>query len=142
MIPHQSDLAAAAKILNAGKKVAMLVGAGALNAQEEVLEIGEFLGAAVAKSWLGKATISEEVPFCTGHIGLLGSKPSWDLMRKCDTLLVVGSSFPYGEFYPPAGQAKAVQIDIDGRSVEPSLSDGRELERRRKADASRADAAD
>ena len=115
MIPHQSDLSAAAKILNAGKKVAMLIGAGALNAQEEVLEIAELLGAGVAKSWLGKAAISEEVPFCTGHIGLLGSKPSWDLMRKCDTLLVVGSSFPYGEFYPQAGQAKAVQIDIDGR---------------------------
>ena len=115
MIPQQADLSAAAKILNAGKKVAMLVGAGALNAQDEVLEIADLLGAGVAKSWLGKAVIPEEVPFCTGHIGLLGSKPGWDLMRNCDTLLVVGSSFPYGEFYPKAGQAKAVQIDIDGR---------------------------
>ncbi len=115
MIPHQADLSAAAKILNEGKKVAMLVGAGSLNAQDEVLEIAELLGAGVAKSWLGKAAIPEEIPFCTGHIGLLGSKPSWDLMQSCDTLLVVGSSFPYGEFYPKAGQAKAVQIDIDGR---------------------------
>jgi pyruvate dehydrogenase (quinone) len=115
MIPHQADLSAAAKILNEGKKVAMLVGAGALNAQDEVLKIAELLGAGVAKSWLGKAAIPEEVPFCTGHIGLLGSKPSWDLMQNCDTLLVVGSSFPYGEFYPKVGQAKAIQIDIDGR---------------------------
>jgi len=115
MVPHQADLAAAAKILNEGQKVAMLVGAGALKAQDEVLQIAELLGAGVAKSWLGKAVISEEVPFCTGHIGLLGSKPSWDLMQECDTLLVVGSSFPYGEFYPKAGQAKGIQIDIDGR---------------------------
>ena len=75
------------------------------------------LGAGVAKSRLGKAVMPEDVPFCTGHIGLLGSKPSWDLMQECDTLLVVGSSFPYGEFYPKAGQAKAVQIDLDGRML-------------------------
>jgi pyruvate dehydrogenase (quinone) len=115
MIPHRADLSAAAKILNEGKKVAMLVGAGALSAYDEVLEIADLLAAGVAKSWLGKATVPEDVPFCTGHIGLLGSKPSWDLMKNCDTLLVVGSSFPYGEFYPKAGQAKAVQIDVDGR---------------------------
>jgi pyruvate dehydrogenase (quinone) len=115
MIPHQSDLQKAADILNEGKKVALLVGAGALGAQAQVLDIAEILGAGVAKSWLGKAVVPESVPFCTGHIGLLGSKPSWDLMQGCDTLLVVGSSFPYGEFYPKAGQAKAVQIDHDGR---------------------------
>ncbi len=115
MIPHKADLSAAAKILNEGKKVAMLIGAGALDAQDEVLQIAELLGAGVSKSWLGKAAMPEEVPFCAGHIGLLGSKPSWDLMQDCDTLLVVGCSFPYGEFYPKAGQAKAVQIDIDGR---------------------------
>lgn len=115
IIPHRDDLRAAAKILNEGNKVAILVGAGALNAQDEVIEIAELLGAGVAKSWLGKAVISEDVPFCTGHIGLLGSKPTWDLMQDCDTLLVVGSSFPYGEFYPKVGQAKGVQIDIDGR---------------------------
>ena len=93
----------------------MLVGAGALDAQDEVLQIAELLGAGIAKSWLGKAVVPDDVPFCTGHIGLLGSKPSWDLMQDCDTLLVVGCSFPYAEFYPKAGQAKAVQIDIDGR---------------------------
>ncbi len=115
MIPLEKDLHAAADILNEAEKVAMLVGQGALNAQDEVLEIAELLGAGVAKSWLGKAVIAEDIPFCTGHIGLLGSKPSWDLMRECDALLVVGSSFPYAEFYPKAGQAKGVQIDIDGR---------------------------
>ena len=86
-----------------------------MDAQDEVLEIAEILGAGVAKSWLGKAVIAEDVPYCTGHIGLLGSKPTWDMMRGCDALLVVGSSFPYAEFYPKAGQAKGVQIDIDGR---------------------------
>jgi pyruvate dehydrogenase (quinone) len=115
MIPHKVDLLSAAQILNDGKKVAMLVGAGALNAQDEVLQMADLLGAGIAKSWLGKSVVAEDVPYCTGHIGLLGSKPSWDLMRDCDTLLVVGSSFPYGEFYPPAGQARGVQIDIDGR---------------------------
>jgi len=115
MIPHQSDLIAAAKVLNDGSKVAMLVGAGAMGAQDEVYKVADLLGAGVSKSWLGKAVMPEDVPFCAGHIGLLGSKPSWDLMQDCDTLLVVGCSFPYGEFYPKAGQAKGVQIDIDGR---------------------------
>lgn len=115
MIPQKAELDAAARVLNEGQKVAMLVGQGALNAQDEILEMADLLGAGVAKSWLGKAVIAEDVPFCTGHIGLLGSKPSWDLMRGCDALLVVGSSFPYAEFYPKAGHAKGVQIDIDGR---------------------------
>jgi pyruvate dehydrogenase (quinone) len=115
LVPHREDLAEAADILNEGRKVAMLVGAGALGAQDEVQKAAEVLGAGVAKSWLGKAVMAEDVPFCTGHIGLLGSKPSWDLMQGCDTLLVIGSSFPYAEFYPKPGQAKAVQIDTDGR---------------------------
>ncbi|HVU18223.1 MAG TPA: thiamine pyrophosphate-requiring protein [Candidatus Didemnitutus sp.] len=115
LTPDRTDLQKAADVLNAGSKVAMLVGAGALGAQEEVLQVAELLGAGVAKSWLGKAVVPESVPYCTGHIGLLGSKPSWELMQDCDTLFVVGSSFPYGEFYPKAGQAKAVQIDTDGR---------------------------
>ena len=115
IIPQKPELHAAAKLLNEGKKVALLVGAGALDAKDEVLQIAELLGAGVAKSWLGKAVVPEAVPYCTGHIGLLGTKPSWDMMQDCDTLLVVGCSFPYGEFYPPAGKAKAVQIDIDGR---------------------------
>ncbi len=115
MIPDRRDLAAAADVLNAGKKVALLVGQGALDAQDEVLQLADLLGAGVSKSWLGKAVVPEDVPYCTGHIGLLGSKPTWDMMQDCDTLLVVGSSFPYGEFYPPVGQCKGVQIDIDGR---------------------------
>ena len=88
-----------------------------MDAQDEVVQIAEMLGAGVAKSWLGKAVVPEDVPFCTGHIGLLGSKPTWDMMKECDALLVVGSSFPYAEFYPKAGQAKGVQIDIDGRML-------------------------
>jgi pyruvate dehydrogenase (quinone) len=115
MIPHANELEAAAKLLNAGERVALLVGAGALGASGEVLEVAELLGAGVAKSWLGKAVIPESVAYCTGHIGLLGTKPSWDLMQDCDTLLVVGSSFPYGEFYPKVGKAKGIQIDSDGR---------------------------
>ncbi|HEX3730190.1 MAG TPA: thiamine pyrophosphate-requiring protein [Opitutaceae bacterium] len=117
MVPAESDLAAAAGVLNAGERVALLVGAGALGAKEEVMTIAELLGAGVAKSWLGKAVMPEAVPFCTGHVGLLGSKPSWDLMKDCDTLLVIGSSFPYAEFYPKSGQARAVQIDADGRML-------------------------
>ncbi len=115
MIPHAADLEAAAKILNDGERVAMLVGAGALAASAEVLEVAELLGAGIAKSWLGKAVVPEAVAYCTGHIGLLGTKPSWDLMQDCDTLLVIGSSFPYAEFYPKVGHARGVQIDIDGR---------------------------
>jgi len=95
----------------------LLVGQGARNATDEVIEIGELLGAGVAKSWLGKAVVPDDVPFCTNSIGLLGTKASWDLMQGCDTLLVVGSSFPYAEFYPKAGQAKAIQIDSDGRML-------------------------
>jgi pyruvate dehydrogenase (quinone) len=81
------------------------------------MQIAELLGAGVAKSWLGKAALADDVPYCSGNIGLLGTKPSYDMMQECDTLLVVGSSFPYGEFYPKEGQCKAVQIDIDGRML-------------------------
>ena len=95
----------------------MLVGAGALQATEEVIQIADLLGAGIAKSWLGKAAVPDDVPFCTDSIGLLGTKPSWDMMQDCDTLLVVGSSFPYAEFYPPVGKAQAVQIDVDGRML-------------------------
>src|SRR5439155_2599450 len=84
---------------------------------DEVIETAELLGAGVAKAWLGKAVIPDDVPFCTGAIGLLGTRPSWDMMQDCDALLVVGSSFPYAEFYPPKGKAKGVQIDRDGRML-------------------------
>src|SRR5205085_2418303 len=106
---------AAAEILNAGEKVAMLVGQGALQAKDEVVEVAEKLGAGVAKALLGKAVVPDDLPYVTGSIGLLGTKPSWTLMDECDTLLMVGSSFPYSEWLPKPGQARGVQIDIDGR---------------------------
>ena len=115
-VPHDDDLRRAAQILNEGEKVAMLVGAGALGATDEVLAVAEALGAGVAKALLGKAAVPDDVPYCTGSIGLLGTRPSWDLMMGCDTLLLVGTGFPYAEFLPPEGQAKAVQIDLDGRT--------------------------
>lgn len=113
VVPQQDDLQAAADILNAGKKVAMLVGAGALAATEEVIAVSDRLSAGVAKALLGKAVLPDDLPWVTGSIGLLGTEPSWDLMRNCDTLLMIGSGFPYSEFLPEEGQAKAVQIDID-----------------------------
>src|SRR5204863_7342507 len=105
IVPKDADLRRAADVLNAGQKVAMLVGAGALQATDEVIEVADILGAGVAKALLGKAVIPDELPFCTGPIGLLGTKPSWDMMNRCDTLLMVGTSFPYSEFLPPEGQA-------------------------------------
>ncbi|MHC2365161.1 thiamine pyrophosphate-requiring protein [Rhizobium leguminosarum] len=112
VVPYQEDLQAAADVLNAGEKVAILVGAGALGATEEVIAVANRLGAGVAKALLGKAVVPDELPWVTGSIGLLGTEPSWDLMRDCDTLLMIGSGFPYSEFLPEEGQAKAVQIDI------------------------------
>jgi pyruvate dehydrogenase (quinone) len=117
VIPHDDDLRRAADVLNSGSRVAMLVGAGALGAADEVLEVADILGAGVAKALLGKAVLPDDLPFVTGAIGLLGTKPSWDLMSNCDTLLMVGSNFPYSEFLPEEGQARAVQIDIDGRML-------------------------
>ena len=92
----------------------MLVGAGALQATEEVLEVAELLGAGIAKALLGKAAVPDDLPFVTGSIGLLGTRPSYDMMMDCDTLLMVGSRFPYSEFLPKEGQARGVQIDLDG----------------------------
>jgi pyruvate dehydrogenase (quinone) len=112
IVPYEKDLRRAAEALNAGKKVAMLVGAGALHATDEVIAVAEKLGAGVAKALLGKAAVPDDLPFVTGSIGLLGTKPSWDLMSECDTLLMIGSGFPYAEFLPKPGQARGVQIDI------------------------------
>jgi pyruvate dehydrogenase (quinone) len=117
VIPQEKDLKRAAEVLNAGKKVAMLVGAGALRAADELIEVADLLGAGVAKALLGKAVLPDELPFVTGAIGLLGTRPSWDMMMECDTLLMVGTSFPYSEFLPPEGQARGVQIDLDGRML-------------------------
>jgi pyruvate dehydrogenase (quinone) len=114
IIPPEEQLKAAAELLNAGTKVAMLVGQGALGATDEVIEVADKLGAGVAKALLGKAAVPDDLPFVTGSIGLLGTKPSWTLMNECDTLLMVGSSFPYSEWLPKPGQARGVQIDIDG----------------------------
>jgi pyruvate dehydrogenase (quinone) len=111
-LPTETELQQAADVLNAGKKVAMLVGAGALHCTDEVIEIAEKLGAGVAKALLGKAAVPDELPYVTGSIGLLGTKPSWDMMQECDTLFMVGSGFPYSEFLPEEGKARGVQIDI------------------------------
>ncbi|HEY3450959.1 MAG TPA: thiamine pyrophosphate-requiring protein [Myxococcales bacterium] len=115
--PSAHDLDQAAAVLNAGKRVAMLVGAGALHASAEVAQAAEALGAGVAKALLGKAVLPDDLPYVTGSIGLLGTRPSWDLMADCDTLLMVGSSFPYPEFLPDEGQARGVQIDLDAKMV-------------------------
>jgi len=117
VVPSEGQLQQAAEILNAGEKVAMLVGQGALGASDEVVEVAETLGAGVAKALLGKTVVRDDLPFVTGSIGLLGTKPSWTLMNECDTLLMVGSSFPYSEWLPKPGQARGVQIDIDGRML-------------------------
>jgi pyruvate dehydrogenase (quinone) len=117
VMPKPEDLQRAADVLNAGEKVALLVGAGAANAMREVVDVAELLRAGVAKALLGKAVLSDDLPFVTGQIGLLGTKASWTLMNECDTLLMVGSTFPYGEFLPKEGQARCVQIDIDPKMV-------------------------
>ena len=117
VIPRDADLRRAADVLNAGRKVAMLIGAGTLGAAGEVIETANVLGAGVAKALLGKAALPDDLPFVTGSIGLLGTRPSWDMMKNCDTLLMVGTSFPYSEFLPDEGQARGVQIDLDGRML-------------------------
>ncbi len=117
ILPAKADLERAARILNAGKKVAILAGAGALHATDELMQVAEKLGAGVAKALLGKACLPDDLPYCTGSIGLLGTRPSYELMMGCDTLFMIGSRFPYIEFLPPENQAKGVQIDIDPRMV-------------------------
>ena len=116
-LPTEEDLHNAAEVLNAGKKVAMLVGAGALDATDEVLAVADLLGAGVAKALLGKAAVPDDIPYCTNSIGLLGTRPSWEMMQEADTLLVVGSSFPYANFLPPIGQARGVQVDRSARML-------------------------
>jgi pyruvate dehydrogenase (quinone) len=117
VVPRDEDLRRAADVLNAGSKVAMLVGAGALGAADEVIETARTLGAGIAKALLGKAAVPDDYPFVTGSIGLLGTRPSYEMMSGCDTLLMIGSRFPYSEFLPKPGQARGVQVDIDGRML-------------------------
>lgn len=115
--PSMEGIRAAAALLNAGTKVAMLVGSGARNAREEVQQVADILGAGVAKALLGKDVLSDELPYVTGSIGLLGTRPSYELMTDCDTLLTIGSSFPYTQFMPEPGQARGVQIDVDAKMI-------------------------
>ena len=117
LMPAEADVAQAAEILNSGEKVAILVGQGARGAAAQVREVAERLGAGVAKALLGKDVLSDELPYVTGAIGLLGTRPSYDMMRGCDTLLIVGSNFPYSQFLPEFGQARGVQIDLDGSLI-------------------------
>ena len=113
--PRDQDLQRAADILNHGENVAMLIGQGAAHAQDEVVQVADLLGAGVAKALNGRAALPDDLPFVTGAIGLLGTKPSYDMMMECDTLLIIGSNFPYAEWLPEEGSCRAVQIDIDGR---------------------------
>ena len=115
--PGDEDLRRAAEALNAGAKVTMLVGQGAKGATDEVVEVADLLGAGVAKALNGRAAVPDDLPFVTGTIGLLGTEPSADMMEGCDTLLMVGTSFPYSEWLPEPGQARGVQIDIDARKL-------------------------
>ncbi|MEU0031903.1 thiamine pyrophosphate-requiring protein [Streptomyces sp. NPDC006335] len=116
-VPADPDIERAAEVLNAGEKVAVLIGQGARGARQEVMELADRLGAGVAKALLGKDALDDDLPYVTGSIGLLGTRPSYELMQDCDTLLVIGSSFPYTQFLPEFGQARAVQIDIDPHMV-------------------------
>ena len=115
--PQDEAILRAAEVLNAGSKVAILAGQGARGARAELEEVAELLGAGVAKPLLGKDVLSDELPYVTGAIGLLGTRPSYELMMNCDTLLTVGSNFPYTQFLPDFGQARGVQIDIDGKFI-------------------------
>jgi pyruvate dehydrogenase (quinone)/pyruvate oxidase len=116
-MPDERDLARAAEILNDGKKVMILAGRGALNAGEELERIADILGAPIAKALLGKAAVPDDSPFTTGAIGLLGTRPSQEAMEECDTLLMVGTSFPYIEFLPKPGQARGIQIELDSTRI-------------------------
>jgi pyruvate dehydrogenase (quinone) len=117
VIPSEADLQAAATVLNAGRRVAMLVGAGAVDAVDEVIAVADALQAGCAKALLGKALLPDDLPWVTGDIGLLGTRPSSDMMNECDTFLMIGSSFPYDQFLPKEGQARGVQIDLEGANL-------------------------
>ncbi len=117
IVPHKDELKKAADLLNAGKKIVILAGAGALHATDELEKTAEILGAVIIKALLGKAAVPDDSPYTTGGIGLLGTRPSFDAMESCDTLLIVGSSFPYIEFYPKPGQARIIQIELDSMRI-------------------------
>ena len=116
-VADDGPIAKAAEILNAGEKVAILIGQGARGARAEVLEVAELLGAGVAKALVGKDVLADDLPFVTGSIGLLGTRPSYEMMMNCDTILTVGSNFPYTQFMPKLDQARGIQIDRDGAFI-------------------------
>ncbi|WP_413806510.1 thiamine pyrophosphate-requiring protein [Streptomyces sp. OE57] len=116
-VPSGSAVERAAEVLNAGERVAILAGQGAAGARKEVQQAAETLGAGVAKALLGLDVLSDELPYVTGSTGLLGTRPSYELMRDCDTLLTIGSSFPYSQFLPDFGKARGVQIDLDPHMI-------------------------
>lgn len=115
--PREDDLDRAAQIINDGERVAILVGQGARRAADEVIELAETVGGGIAKALLAKDVIPDDLPFCTGPVGLLGSRPTWDMFQECDTFVMIGSSIPYSQFLPPFGQARGVQIDIDPKFI-------------------------
>jgi pyruvate dehydrogenase (quinone) len=117
VVPTEEQLDEAARVLNEGERVAMLVGAGARGAVDQVLAVADRLGAGVAKALLGKDVLPDDLPFVTGTLGLLGTRASWRMMQGCDTLLMVGTRFPYTEFLPEEGRARGVQIDSDSRAL-------------------------
>ncbi|ONI86395.1 thiamine pyrophosphate-requiring protein [Actinosynnema sp. ALI-1.44] len=117
LTPPLAEVERAAEVLNAGKKVAILIGQGARTATAEIRQVADLTGAGVAKALLGKDVLADDLPYVTGSIGLLGTRPSYELMRDCDTLLIVGSNFPYSQFLPEYGKARAVQIDVDGTRI-------------------------
>lgn len=117
IIPNERDLQSAADVLNAGKRVSMMIGAGTLGAVDEVIEVANCLQAGVAKALLGKAALPDNLPFVTGTLGLLGTAASASMMNECDTLFMIGTTYPYAQFLPKEDQARAVQIDIDGRNL-------------------------
>ena len=117
VIPPAPDLDRAAEILNEGDRVAILVGQGAAEAADEVVQVAELLGAGVAKALLGRSVLPDDLPFVTGPVGLLGSTASYEMMEGCDTLLMIGTSFPYAEWLPEEGKARCVEIDLDGRMI-------------------------
>ena len=116
-MPDEEQLARAVEVLNSGKKTAILAGRGAIGAGAELIAVAERLGAPITKALLGKGAVPDDSPYCMGGVGLLGTKPSQEVLETCDTLLIAGSSFPYIEFYPEPGQAKAVQIDLDPKRI-------------------------
>ncbi|MET1071635.1 MAG: thiamine pyrophosphate-requiring protein [Umezawaea sp.] len=116
-VPAEAELVRAAELINAGERVAILVGQGARGAADEVRALADLTGGGIAKALLGKDVLSDDLPYVTGSIGLLGTRPSYEMMRDCDTLLIVGSNFPYSQFLPEYGKARAVQIDVDGRNM-------------------------